>query len=165
MVQTECVENDTKEISSAGLAESLCAPPSPRSFQNLVFYFQTLVFFFKMLVSSVQILAKFQNMAFYFLKFGFLRSGIWEFGATETLILIFFSISTSVDNTKKISRPCIRRHPKSDTEEVSPAGLPSSMRWQDFRSNTKLLSWRCHWSIQSCLHIQSLVSVRMSSTR
>ena len=51
MVQTECVENDTKEISPAGLAESLCAPPSPRSFQNLVFC--SLVFFFKILVSSV----------------------------------------------------------------------------------------------------------------
>ena len=49
-----CVENDTKEISPAGLAESLCAPPSPRSFQNLVFYFQILVFFFEILVSSVQ---------------------------------------------------------------------------------------------------------------
>ena len=54
MVQTECVENDTKEIRPAGLAESLCAPPSPRSFQNLVFYFQSFVFFFKILVSSVQ---------------------------------------------------------------------------------------------------------------
>ena len=40
--------------SPAGLAESLCAPPSPRNFQNLVFYFQILVFFFKILISSVQ---------------------------------------------------------------------------------------------------------------
>ena len=42
--------------------------------------------------------------------------------------LDFFSISASVDDTEKISRPCIRRHPKSDTEEISPAGLPSSMK-------------------------------------
>ena len=63
-----------------------------------------------------------------FLNVEFLRSGIWEFGATETLVSIFVSVSTSVDDTEKISRPCIRRHPKSDTEEISPAGLPSSMK-------------------------------------
>ena len=92
-----CVENDTKEISPAGLAESLCAPPSPRSFQNLVFYFQTLVFFFKILVSSVGesgsrgfFLCQISKCGFLFSKFGFLRSGIWGFGATETLIMIFF---------------------------------------------------------------------------
>ena len=129
-----CVENDTEAISPAGLAESLCAPPSPRSFQNLVFYFQMLVFFFKILVSSVGVsgsrrffLCQISKCGFLFLKSRFLRSGMWEFGATETSILIFSSISTSVDDTEKISRPCIRRHPKSDTEE-SPAGLPSSMK-------------------------------------
>ena len=46
MVQTECVENDTQEISPAGLAESLCAPPPPRIpklgflFSNVGFLFQ-----------------------------------------------------------------------------------------------------------------------------
>ena len=77
--------------------------------------------------SRLLYLCQISKCGFLFSKFGFLRSGIWEFGATETLILIFFSISTSVDDTEKISRPCIRRHPKSDTEE-SPAGLPSSMK-------------------------------------
>ena len=144
MLQTECVENNTKEICPAGLAKSLCAPPSPRSFQNLVFYFQILVFFFKISISSVQksgsrgfFLCQISECGFLFLRFGFLRSRIWEFGATETMIL-FFSFSTSVNDTEKISRPCIRRHLKSDTEELSPAGLPSSMKWQDLTSNINL---------------------------
>ena len=144
MLQTECVENDTKELSPAGLAKSLCAPPSPRSFQNLVFYFQNLVFFFENLVSSVRksrsrVFFLYQNSkcGFLFLKLGFLRSGIWEFGATETMILFHFSISASVGDTEKISRPCIRRHPTSDTEE-SAAGLPSSMKRQDVTSNKNL---------------------------
>ena len=40
----------------------------------------------------------------------------------------FFPISTSVDDTEKFSRRCIRKHSKNDTEELSPAGLPSSIR-------------------------------------
>ena len=134
MSQNECVKKNTKS-NPAGLAESLCRLPSPRNFQNLIFYFQILVFFFKILVSSVGesgsrgfFLCQISKCGFLFSKFGFLRSGIWEFGATETMILFYFSISASVGDTEKISRPCIRRHPKSDTEEVIPAGLPSSMR-------------------------------------
>ena len=134
MLQTECVEHDTKEISPAGLAESLCAPPSPRSFQNLVPYFQILVSFskvwflrsgsgesgifsmpnFKMWLSALKIWVSSVG------DLGIRGDGNFDFG--------FFSISTSVDDTEKISRPCIRRHPKSDTEEISPAGLPSSMK-------------------------------------
>ena len=84
MVQTECVENDTKEISPAGLAESLCAPPSPRSFQNLVFYVQTLVFFFKKFglfgrgvgKSGICFYAKFEHVAFYFQNLGFFGRGL-----------------------------------------------------------------------------------------
>ena len=48
--------------------------------------------------------------------------------ADENFVFDFFSISTSVDDTGKISRPCIRSHPirpcvENDTEEISPAGL------------------------------------------
>ena len=133
MLQTECVKNDTKEISSAGLAESLCAPPSPRSFQNLVFYFQTLVFFFKSWVSSVGesgsrglFLCQISKCGFLFSKFGFLRSGIWEFGATETMIC-FSNFSVCGRYKKDYTSLHPKAPPKSDTEE-NPAGLPSSMK-------------------------------------
>ena len=81
---------------STGLAESLCAPPSPR-ISKLDCLFSNFSFFFKILVSSVQesgsrgfFPCQISRCGFLFLKFGFLRSGIWEFGATETLILNFF---------------------------------------------------------------------------
>ena len=134
MVQTECVENDTKEVSSAGLAKSFCAPPSPRSFQNLVFYFQSLVFFFEMLVSSVRKsgsrgFCPMPKFIMWLSIFKILVSSVGNLGIRgDGNHDFFFSISASVDDTEKISRPCIRSHPirpcvESDTEEISPAGL------------------------------------------
>ena len=35
----------------------------------------------------------FSKFGFLFLKLGFLRSGIWEFGATETLIFFFLNFN------------------------------------------------------------------------
>ena len=107
------------------------APKFPKlgfQFSDVCFLFQNVGFFGPGVGESGIFSMRNFKMWLSIFKVWFLRSGSWEFGATETMILIFPSISTSVDDTEKISRPCIRRHPKSDTEEISPAGLPSSMK-------------------------------------
>ena len=139
MVQTECVENDSKEISPAGLAESLCAPPSPGSFQNFVFYFQILVFVFKVWFSSVWEVGESRIFSMPNFKMWLSIFKIWVASVGDLGIrgdgnfdYDFFSISASVNDTGKISRPCIRSHPicpcvENDTKEISPAGLAESL--------------------------------------